>query len=50
MKFHVPAKPGIMDGDSIHSAFPVRVGRNEEKFLAMAGRIVSLRTPIGAVN
>jgi hypothetical protein len=37
----------IMVGDSIHAVFPVRVGRNEEKFLAMAGHIVSLRTPIG---
>lgn len=27
--------------------FPVRVGRNERKFLAMAGREISLQTPIG---
>jgi L,D-transpeptidase ErfK/SrfK len=28
-------------------SFPVRVGRNERKYLAMAGHEVSLRTPIG---
>jgi L,D-transpeptidase ErfK/SrfK len=37
----------IFQGDTVLHTFSVRVGRNEEKFLGMAGRIVSLRTPIG---
>lgn len=37
----------ILVNDSVTYTFPVRVGRNERKFLAMAGREVSLKTPIG---
>lgn len=37
----------IMVYDSIKYTFPVRVGRNERKYLAMAGHEVSLKTPIG---
>ena len=38
----------IMEGDSALYAFPVRVGRNEKKYLAMAGRKVDLRTVPGS--
>lgn len=37
----------ILQGDSIIYEFPVRVGRNERKYLAMAGRVVDLRTHTG---
>jgi hypothetical protein len=37
----------IMEGDTAKYVFPVRVGRDEEKFLGMAGRVASLRTPNG---
>lgn len=37
----------IMVGQEPYLAFSVRVGRNEKKFLAMAGREVDLRTKIG---
>ena len=40
-------KMRIMEGDTAKYVFPVRVGRDEEKFLGMAGRVASLRTPIG---
>lgn len=33
--------------DSVLHSFPVRVGRNEHKYLETAGRVVDLRTPIG---
>ncbi len=36
----------IVDG-SVKYTFPVRVGQNRTKYLAMAGREVSLKTPIG---
>ena len=37
----------IRELDSIMFEFPVRVGRNERKFLAMAGHRVDLRTRLG---
>jgi L,D-transpeptidase ErfK/SrfK len=37
----------IIEYGSVKYTFPVRVGRDERKFLALAGREVSLRTPIG---
>jgi L,D-transpeptidase ErfK/SrfK len=37
----------ILEFEEVKYTFPVRVGRDEIKFLAMAGREVSLRTPIG---
>ncbi len=37
----------IMQRDNIIFEFPVRVGRNEHKYLAMAGRVVDLRTHAG---
>ncbi|MBK8706402.1 MAG: L,D-transpeptidase [Saprospiraceae bacterium] len=37
----------IMERDSELFAFPVRVGRNQKRYLEMAGREVDLRTPIG---
>lgn len=37
----------IIQNDSVIFNFPVRVGRNERKFLAMAGREVDLRTHAG---
>jgi hypothetical protein len=33
--------------DSLLHQFPVRVGRNERKYLETAGRVVDLRTPVG---
>ncbi len=37
----------ILENDTVKYTFNVRVGRNERKYLATAGREVSLRTPIG---
>jgi L,D-transpeptidase ErfK/SrfK len=37
----------IYEGDIIVHEFPVRVGKNERKFLSLAGHEVDLRTPIG---
>lgn len=37
----------VMQEDSVIYEFPVRVGRNERKYLAMAGRVVDLRTHTG---
>lgn len=37
----------IIREDSVLYSFPARVGRNEKKFLAMAGRTVDLRTQTG---
>lgn len=37
----------ILQKDSIIYEFPVRVGRDERKYLAMAGRVVDLRTHTG---
>jgi L,D-transpeptidase ErfK/SrfK len=37
----------LLVNGAVKYTFPVRVGRNERKYLAMAGREVSLRTPIG---
>ncbi len=37
----------IYQHDSVLHTFPVRVGRNERKYLETAGREVDLRTPIG---
>ena len=37
----------IMEYDTVKYTFSVRVGRNESKYLKTAGRVVSLRTPIG---
>ncbi len=33
--------------DTVRYTFPVRVGRNERKYLKTAGRVVPLQTPIG---
>lgn len=38
----------IIEGDSILYTFPVRVGKKQDKFLAMAGREVDLRTQTGS--
>ena len=40
-------KLNIIENDSIIYSFPVRVGRNEIKYLAMADREVDLRTHAG---
>ncbi len=37
----------IMEGTDTLYTFPVRVGRNERKYLEMAGRVVDLRTAVG---
>lgn len=37
----------IMEGDSVLYTFPVRVGRDQKRYLEMAGREVDLRTPVG---
>jgi lipoprotein-anchoring transpeptidase ErfK/SrfK len=37
----------IIENGVVKHTFPVRVGRDEQKFLSMAGRMASLRTPIG---
>jgi L,D-transpeptidase ErfK/SrfK len=37
----------IWAGDSLLHVCPVRVGKNERKFLALAGHEVNLRTPVG---
>jgi hypothetical protein len=37
----------IREGDTVLYTFDVRVGRRENKFLSMAGRVVNLETPIG---
>ncbi|MBK8878937.1 MAG: L,D-transpeptidase [Haliscomenobacter sp.] len=37
----------IMEGADTLYTFPVRVGRNERKYLEMAGRVVDLRTAVG---
>ncbi|MCW9705709.1 L,D-transpeptidase [Fodinibius salsisoli] len=37
----------IWQKDSVIYEFPVRVGRNERKYLAMAGRVVNLQTHTG---
>lgn len=37
----------VIQYDSIIHEFPVRVGRNERRHLAMAGRVVDLRTQVG---
>ncbi|WPP49799.1 L,D-transpeptidase [Catalinimonas niigatensis] len=37
----------IKENDSVKYTFSVRVGRNERKYLKIAGREVSLQTPIG---
>lgn len=37
----------IVEGDSATHSFPVRVGKNQKKFLAMAGNVVDLRTQTG---
>lgn len=38
----------VMEGDSTLYSFPVRVGKNRRKFLAMAGRVADLRTLTGS--
>ncbi|MBX2892719.1 MAG: L,D-transpeptidase [Saprospiraceae bacterium] len=38
----------IVEGDSVLHSFPVRVGKNQKKFLALAGNVVDLRTRTGA--
>lgn len=38
----------IVENDSILYTFPVRVGKKQDKFLAMAGREVDLRTQTGS--
>jgi len=37
----------IIERGVVKHTFPVRVGRDEQKFLSMAGRVASLRTPVG---
>lgn len=37
----------VRENDSIVYEFPVRIGRNEHEYLAMAGRVVDLRTHTG---
>ncbi|MCC5943150.1 MAG: L,D-transpeptidase [Balneolaceae bacterium] len=37
----------VFQADSIIHEFPVRVGRNESRFLAMAGRVINLQTRTG---
>lgn len=37
----------IVEGDSVLHTFPVRVGKNQKKFLALAGNLVDLRTRTG---
>ncbi len=37
----------IIENGVVKHSFPVRVGRDEKKFLSMATRVVSLRTPVG---
>jgi L,D-transpeptidase ErfK/SrfK len=37
----------ILEGTDTLYTFPVRVGRNERKYLEMAGRVVDLRTAVG---
>lgn len=37
----------VRQKDSVIYEFPVRVGRNERKYLVMAGRVVNLRTHVG---
>lgn len=37
----------IRQGETLVQSFPIRVGRNEHKYLAMAGRRVDLRTRTG---
>ena len=45
---NIPAyKLSIMENDTLRYTFPVRVGRNERKYLKMAGREVSLKTTPG---
>jgi len=40
----------VLEGDSIKYAFPVRIGQNRSKYLAMAGHTVDLRTHTGVGN
>jgi hypothetical protein len=37
----------VIQADSLFHEFPVRVGRNESRFLAMSGRVTNLRTHTG---
>ncbi len=37
----------VMQADSLIHEFPVRVGRNESRYLAMAGRVLNLQTRTG---
>jgi L,D-transpeptidase ErfK/SrfK len=37
----------IIEGDSVLYTFPIRVGKNQEKFLALVGQEVDLRTRTG---
>ncbi len=37
----------VIENDSVRYTFPVRVGRTQEKYLAMAGKTVDLRTRTG---
>ena len=37
----------IYEGDCLLHAFPVRVGQNRSRYLAMAGRVVDMRTQTG---
>lgn len=48
LDINIPAyRLRIVAGDSILYSFPVRVGKNQQKFLAMAGRVADLRTLTG---
>ena len=40
-------KLSILEASTKHYEFPVRVGRNEKKYLKMAGRVVDLKTKTG---
>jgi len=37
----------ILEGEKVRYTFPIRVGQNKKKYLAMAGRVVDLRTQTG---
>lgn len=48
LDINIPAfRLRIAEGDSILYDFPVRVGKNEKKYLGMAGHAVDLRTQTG---
>lgn len=49
LDINIPAfRLQIIEGDSTLYAFPVRVGKNKRKYLAMTGRVTDLRTLTGS--